>query len=79
MLEKILREISQIWHIIVAIITMAWFLSQANSDINSLKVNDERQDLKLEAINSDITQIKVDTSYIRARIDGVTPRQIKYE
>ncbi len=79
MLEKILKEISQIWHIIVAIITMAWFLSQANSDINSLKVNDERQDLKLEAINSDITQIKVDTSYIRARIDGVTPRQIKYE
>ena len=79
MLEKILRELSQIWHIIVAIITMAWFLSQANSDINSLKVNDGRQDLKLEAINSDITQIKVDTSYIRARIDGVTPRQIKYE
>ena len=79
MLEKILKEISQIWHIIVAIITMAWFLSQANSDINSLKVNDGRQDLKLEAINSDITQIKVDTSYIRARIDGVTPRQIKYE
>lgn len=79
MLEKILKEISQIWHIIVAIITMAWFLSQANSDINSLKVNDERQDLKLEAINSDITQIKVDTSYIRARIDGVTPRQIKHE
>ena len=77
MLEKILRELSQIWHIIVAIITMAWFLSQANSDINSLKVNDERQDLKLEAINSDITQIKVDTSYIRARIDGEIPRQIK--
>lgn len=73
MIDKLVKEISQLWHILVAIVTLAWFLSQANADITNLKANDSKQDLKLEAINSDITQIKVDTSYIRARIDGEIP------
>lgn len=78
MLEKLLKELGEVWYILLAIVTLAWYLSQANSDIMNLKSNDEKQDLKLEAINSDITQIKVDTSYIRARIDGEIPPQ-KYK
>lgn len=77
MIEKLLKEISQLWHILIAIVTMAWFLSQVSNDIINIKNNDQKQDLKIEAINSDITQIKVDTSYIRARIDGLTPKQTK--
>lgn len=75
MLEKLTKELGQLWHILMAIITLAWFMSQASNDISNLKANDNKQDLKLEAINSDITQIKVDTSYIRARIDGEIPPQ----
>lgn len=77
MIEKLVKEINQFWHILLALVTMAWFLSQMNSDVATLKHNDKVQDLKLEAINSDITQIKVDTSYIRARIDGMIPKNYK--
>lgn len=75
MMERLLDEISKVWYILVALLTFAWWLSQANSDITNLKTNDQKQDLKIESINSDITSIKVDTSYIRARIDGQIPPQ----
>jgi len=75
MIDKFINELSKVWYILVAIVTLAWYLSQANTDINNIKNNDEKQDLKLESINSDITSIKVDTSYIRARIDGQIPPQ----
>lgn len=74
-MERLLDEISKVWYILVALLTFAWWLSQANSDITNLKTNDQKQDLKIESINSDITSIKVDTSYIRARIDGQIPPQ----
>lgn len=78
MLEKITRELGEVWYILIAIVTLAWYLSQASNDISSLKTNDEKQDVKIEAFNADLTTIKVDTSYIRARMDGLIPPQ-KYK
>lgn len=75
MLKKFSEELGSVWYILAAIATLAWYLSQASNDIITLKVNDEKQNLKIESINSDITSIKVDTSYIRARIDGQIPPQ----
>lgn len=77
MLKKFSEELGSVWYILAAIATLAWYLSQASNDIITLKVNDEKQNLKIESINSDITSIKVDTSYIRARIDGQIPPQHK--
>ena len=77
MLEKLINELSKVWYMLVALMTITWSLSQANDQIIQLQKSDEKQDLKIEAINSDITQIKIDTSYIRARIDGQIPPQKK--
>lgn len=77
MLIKLIDELGKVWYILVALMTIAWFLSQANDNIIALQKSDEKQDLRIEAINSDITSIKIDTSYIRARIDGQIPPQRK--
>lgn len=74
-MQTFVKQLGEIWYILLAIVTMAWYLAMASADIQTLKISDTKQDTKLEAINNDITQIKVDTSYIRARIDGQIPPQ----
>lgn len=68
-MQNFVKQLGEVWYILLAIVTIAWYLAIASSDIQSLKGNDAKQDLRLEAINTDITQIKVDTSYIRATLD----------
>lgn len=65
-MQNFIRHLGEVWYILMALVTIVWFMAISSADIQNLKASDAKQDLRLEAINTDITQIKVDTSYIRA-------------